>query len=461
MTSSISRQLIFWLAVPLMLLALCGALVHYFNSVAPGVISSDRRLKAAANALMAHVVIKDDQVTLDTSAGDRSRPALPPPELIRYALRTTQGRLLAGDPQLPVVQMGSETSQLLAMSQVDHRSLRTLITRFDTRAGIIIITVADVGMGTTGEPAARYSLMSTLLWDFVQLDVTLVLVWVGIQLGLRPVKRLRDEIAARSPLDLRPIVESSVPREITPVVVTLNRLFSMLRSSVQSQQQFIANTAHQLRTPLTGMQAQLDVLIGEPAAQPISGRLRTLQESVRQLTHSANQLLSLARADPAANMAAKNQPVELNAIVREVVARFIDRALQSNIDLGIEVQAASVTADPSLLDDLLSNLVDNALKYTPAGGSVTASAGMQSGRAFLAVEDTGPGIPEPERQRVRQRFYRLPNSPGHGSGLGLAIVDDIAALYGATVALSSGLHGRGTLVMVQFKDSAAPSAPRP
>ena len=446
MTSSISRQLIFWLAVPLMLLALCGALVHYFNSVAPGVISSDRRLKEAANALMARVVIKNGQVTVDSDP--RSRPPLPAPDSIKYAVRDTQGRLLAGDPQLPVVAMSSDVSQLFAMAQVDQRSLRTLITRFDTRAGVDIVTVAD--LRPTAEPAARFGFMSTLLWDFVQLDITLVLVWVGIQFGLRPVKKLRDEIAARSPLDLRPIVEASTPREIAPVVITLNRLFAMLRTSVQSQQQFIANTAHQLRTPITGMQAQLDLLTAEPAAQPIRNRLLTLQEGIRQLAHSANQLLALARADPAANVAAKNQPVDLKAIVGEVVARFFDRALQADIDLGIDAEPATVHADPSLLDDLLGNLVDNALKYTQAGGSVTASAGMRNGRAFLAVEDTGSGIPEAERQRVRQRFYRMPNSAGHGSGLGLAIVDEIAQLYGASMTIGSGTGGRGTRVMLQF-----------
>jgi two-component system, OmpR family, sensor histidine kinase TctE len=447
-TSSISRQLILWLAIPLMLLALCGALVHYFNNVVPGVISSDRRLKEAANALMAHVLINDGQVTLDTDAGGSGRPSLPPPDWIRYALRDTQGRLLAGDPQLPIVPMNSETSQLFAMSQVDHRSVRSLTTRFDTRAGVIIITLAD--LRTASEPTARYGFMSTLLWDFVQLDITLVLVWVGIQLGLRPVKRLRNEIAERSPLDLRPIVESSVPREIAPVVVTLNRLFTMLRTAVQSQQQFIANTAHQLRTPITGMQAQLDVLIGEPAAQPIRDRLLTLQEGARQLAHSANQLLSLARADPAANIAAKNQPVDLKTIVSEVIAKFFDRALRANIDLGVDAAPVSIHANPSLLDDLLSNLVDNALKYTPAGGSATASAGLQNGKPFLAVEDTGPGIPETERQRVRQRFYRMPNSPGHGSGLGLAIVDEIAHLYGASMSIEGGAKGVGTRVIVLF-----------
>jgi two-component system sensor histidine kinase TctE len=311
-----------------------------------------------------------------------------------------------------------------------------------------MLTTVDLAAGS--EPAARYGLMSTLLWDFVQLDITLVLVWFGIQLGLRPMKKLREEIARRSALDLRPIDESSVPREIAPVVVTLNRLFQMLRTSVQSQQQFIANTAHQLRTPITGMQAQLDILAAEPAAAPIKNRLATLQEAIRQLAHSANQLLTLARADPAINVASKNQAVSLKNIAEEVIAKFFDRALLGRIDLGADLQPATVVADPSLLDDMLSNLVDNALKYTPAGGTVTVTTGERGGKAFVAVEDSGPGIPESERERVKQRFYRLPNSPGHGSGLGLAIVAEVAGLYGASLIIDSGAGGAGTRASLQF-----------
>jgi two-component system, OmpR family, sensor histidine kinase TctE len=445
-SSSISRQLVFWLAVPLMLLALCGALVHYFNSVAPGVISSDRRLREAANALMARLMVEDGRVTLDSNP--RGKPPLPTSDSVLFAVRDAQGRLLLGDAQLPVVAMTDATAQVFAMAEVQRRNVRTLTTRFDTPAGVLMLSAADIRPAT--EPAARFGLMSTLLWDFVQLDVTLVLVWVGIQLGLRPMKRLQDEIGRRSALDLRPIDETSVPREIAPVVVTLNRLFLMLRTSVQSQQQFIANTAHQLRTPITGMQAQLELIVAEPAAAPIKGRLATLQEGIRQLAHSANQLLTLARADPAVNIVAKNQTVALNTIVGEVIARFFDRALQSNIDLGAEVQPVSILADPSLLDDLLSNLVDNALKYTPAGGTVTVSAGERGGKPYIAVEDTGPGIPANERERVRQRFYRLPNSPGHGSGLGLAIVDEIAHLYDATMSIGPGRNGVGTKVFLQF-----------
>ncbi len=445
-SSSISRQLVLWLAVPLMLLALCGALVHYFNNVAPSVIGSDRRLKEAANALMAHVHVKEGQVELDGKSV--TPPRLPAADSVIYAVRDTQGRLLSGDTRLPAVPMNGETSQLIAMTHVDNRNFRSLTTRFDTAGGVILITVADVRPAV--EPAARYSFMSTLLWDFVQLDITLVLVWVGIQLGLRPVRRLREEIAARSPQDLRPIDQSLVPREIAPIAVTLNRLFATLRSSVQSQQQFIANTAHQLRTPITGLQAQLDLLIAEAAATPVKSRLLTLQEGIRQLAHSANQLLTLARADPTVNIATKNQSVSLDTLVGEVVAKFYDRALRSNIDLGCDVTPVSILADPALVDDLVSNLVDNALKYTPAGGSVTASAGQRNGKVFLAVEDTGPGIPESERHRVRQRFYRLPNSPGHGSGLGLAIVEEIAQLYGASMHIGAGANNTGTLVQVTF-----------
>ena len=229
-----------------------------------------------------------------------------------------------------------------------------------------------------------------------------------------------------------------MPREIAPVVVTLNRLFLMLRTSVQSQQQFIANTAHQLRTPITGMQAQLELLAAEPAAAPIKHRLATLQEAIRQLAHSANQLLTLARADPAVNIAAKNEPSRSMPSSARWSPNSSTARLQSDIDLGAEVQPVSITGRSSLLDDLLSNLVDNALKYTPAGGTVTVSAGERDGKPFIAVEDTGRGIPQSERQRVRQRFYRLPNSPGHGSGLGPRHRRGDRAPYERTLTIDSG-----------------------
>ncbi len=439
--TSISRRLVLWLAVPLTLLALGGALVHYFNSIAPGVITGDRRLRDAAAAIIGHIKVIDDQLVLDPVPADES---------IKYAVRDAQGRLFAGDARLPTIPLASGgPNQAIGMAPINRGSVRTLTARAFTSRGPVLVNVADAVK--VNEAAARFGFMSTLLWDFVQLDLTLVLVWVGIQLGLRPVKKMRDEIADRSPLDLRPIAEASVPRELAPLAATLNRLFLLLRTSVQSQQQFIANTAHQLRTPITGMLAQLDLLAAEPAALPIKHRLVVLQEGMRQLTHTANQLLTLARADPAVNITTKNRSLDLKDIVDEVAARFFDRALQSQIDLGVETESVSLVADPSLLDDLLSNLVDNAIKYSRAGGRVTVRSGLLEGRPTLSVEDTGVGIPEAERQRVRQRFYRMPNSTGHGSGLGLAIVEEIARLYGAQLTIEVGTGGIGSEMRVQFR----------
>ena len=437
MNASISRRLVFWLAVPLSLLALCGALVHYFGNVAPQVASVDQRLRRAAGDLTQRLRI------------DRGRVAvLSADDAVEFAVRDSAGRLIAGDARLAAVPLPTHGSAEYATVPVGGRRLRALSYFVATEGGPLVITVASA-LGAAG-PAARFGFMSNLLWDFVQLDLTLVLVWVGIRLGLRPIKQLRDELAQRSALDLRPIVESSVPRELAPLAAALNRLLAMLRGGVQSQQQFIANTAHQLRTPITGMLAQLDLLVAEPAAQPIKERLTTLQDGIRQLAHSANQLLTLARADPAVNIAVKRQAVDLGAIAADIAAKYVDRAVRADLDLGAELQPVRVQADPSLLEDLINNLVDNALKYTPAGGHVTVSTGTVDGRPFLAVEDTGPGIPESERMRVRQRYYRLPNSPGHGSGLGLAIVEEIAKIHDAELRIGAGALGSGTRVSVHF-----------
>ena len=440
MNSSISRQLVLWLTVPLTLLALAGVLMHYFNNLAPQVITIDHHLKDASTALVHQ---------LGDGSGDATLLALTTEDHgIRFAIRDSTRSLIAGDARLPVAPRTDGANPLYTTTQVDQHKVRLLSQRIETSAGPRILTVATELSGS--EPAARYSFMSTLLWDFVQLDLTLVLVWAGIQVGLRPLTRLRNEIAERSPLDLRPIAESSVPREVAPLAATLNRLFALLRTTSRSQQQFIADTAHQLRTPLTGMLAQLELLMAEPASKQFEVRLSMLQAGLKQLSHSTNQLLSLARADAAVTGTVGRQSVNLRNLAGEAVARFFDRALQADIDLGAELEPAGVSADPTLLDDLISNLIDNALKYTPRGGRVTVASGQRQGRAFLSVEDNGPGIPLPDRQRVRQRYVRLPNSPGHGSGLGLAIVEDIARLYEAELSIETGSEGAGTKVSILF-----------
>jgi two-component system sensor histidine kinase TctE len=241
-----------------------------------------------------------------------------------------------------------------------------------------------------------------------------------------------------------------VPGELRPVVVSFNRVLELLHDAAAAQQRFVADAAHQMRTPVAGLLAQLELLLREPRAAGVAAELATLQRGIQHLAHSANQLLSLARAEPIAALPEDLKPIALEQLVEQLIERHLDRADQGGIDLGAEAAPAQALGDAWLLEDLLGNLIDNALKYTPSGGHVTVRSGMEGRAPYLEVEDDGPGIPEAERARVRERFYRLPGSLGMGCGLGLAIVDEIARVHGATLSIGSGPQGRGTRMRVRF-----------
>jgi two-component system, OmpR family, sensor histidine kinase TctE len=371
----------------------------------------------------------------------------PSPDVMTYSVRDAQGRLLAGSPRV-VAAPSSGTNPSFADGELGGDAVRIATYRVPTSLGAVTVNVA--------EPSARravsghFIITSTWLMDFIQVDVTLLLVWLAVHYGLKPLMAVRRQIEMRSVRELQPLEISSVPSEVRPLASTLNLLFDMLREAARSQRRFVADTAHQLRTPIAGLMAHLELLMHEPAAAPVRGRLEMLHEGMSRLSHSANQLLALARAEPSVSVAERFEGVALESLVRRVVELNVNRAMASGHDLGAELQPAEVSGNPRLLDDLLGNLVDNALDYTPAGGHITVRCGVATGRPFLEIEDDGPGIPEAERARVRQRFYRIPGTTGRGCGLGLAIVDEIARLHDAAVTLDAGARGRGTRVRVEF-----------
>jgi two-component system sensor histidine kinase TctE len=272
-----------------------------------------------------------------------------------------------------------------------------------------------------------------------------------VRRALRPLLEIKDALEGRSPRDLTPLGVTGSPDEVRPLVLSLNRLFGLVNAQAESQRRFVADAAHQLRTPLAGLQAQVEAwaLIGGDTITLRADQIRKLRDATRRTSQLATQLLALSRADASSSQSEPAQVLALKPLCEEVLEEFLDAATARGIDLGLEATEVQVRGYAWLLRELLVNLVDNAVRYTPAGGHVTLRCGMRSApnqnaeQAFLEVEDDGPGVPPQERARLLERFYRRPGTPGEGNGLGLAIADEIARVHHSQLHIGAGAMGRG------------------
>jgi two-component system sensor histidine kinase TctE len=447
---TIRRRLLLLLLPALALLMLIGGVVDYRVAVATTRDAYDRALANTAFVLAANVHVEQERLMF--SAGG-SAGALD--GSMQYAVIGPDRQLISGmqplllDAPAPVPS-GRRASYRDVQLQGQPWRIAAVIV--PTAAGAVQVIVAEPEERRAH--TQRVMLLGKLLVDFGELDLTLLLVWLAVYYGLRPLDRLTERVEQQSARQLQRFDEARVPGELRSLIVTFNRVLELLHAAAQAQQRFVADAAHQMRTPVAGLLAQLELLISEPRAAALAPQLGALQRGIQQLARSANQLLALARTEPIAALHENFKPVDLKSLTEEVVGRYIDRADHVGIDLGAETVAASVTAEAGLLEDLLENLIDNALKYTPKGGHVTVRCALDGRVTYLEVEDDGPGIPESERARVRERFYRLPGSVGIGCGLGLAIVDEIARVHGGALTIGSGTAGRGARMRVRFTAGA-------
>ena len=293
------------------------------------------------------------------------------------------------------------------------------------------------------------------LWPLVLLLPFLGLaVWVIIGRGLAPLQRVTRALDTRHPEALEPLPDTRLPQEVQPVVHALNALLQRLATALDTQKAFVADAAHELRTPLAAVQIQAQLVARAQDDASRKEALADLQEGIARATRLAEQLLALARSEPDSKTAM--QQVDLHALLDECVGAYVLLAQERGVDLGIETsESASVTGDADALRVMFSNLVDNATKYTPRGGRVDVSLKVEEGHPVVRIADSGPGIPATERDRVFDRFYRVGEGASRartdvaGSGLGLAIVRRIALQHGATVELGESQAG-GLLVSVRF-----------
>ncbi len=372
-----------------------------------------------------------------------------------YQVLGTKGELVAGDPDLPVpaeTPAGPEVrfrDDVIREEPVRVAYLWTGTPEGDTAPAQL------VQLAETLDKRSRLAteiIKGVILPQFVILPLAVLLVWMALARGIRPLAELQQRIRQRESTDLSPIEERHVPEEVAPLVGAINDLLQRLDQSIARQRHFLADAAHQLKTPLAGLRTQAELAereldTGQRDPQSMKHSLQQIALSSQRAAHMVNQLLAMARAEDT-EQSLRRQEVDLAAVTMETVRDFVPKAMDKRIDLGYEGPqgdaAAPLWGQPVLVRELVRNLVDNALQYTPAGGTVTARVTPDPfGQVVvLQVEDTGPGIAPAERDLVFRPFYRALGTNVDGSGLGLAIVQEIANAHEAEITVTDA-HPRG------------------
>jgi len=311
--------------------------------------------------------------------------------------------------------------------------------------------VVQVSQPTRARDELAASLaLRTMLPLLVLVPVLMMLSWVTVGRGLKPLNEVTSAVGRRSADDLEPLPDRSLPREVMPLVAALNRLLARLDQALSLQRSFIADAAHELRTPLTAVRLQTQIAERASSDAERTAAFAQLKSGTERAARLVEQLLALARTEPEATERAL-MAVSLGDVARQVVAAQAAIAEAKRVELGLSSDAAvNVQGDSEALRVMLGNLVDNAVRYTPSGGTVDVTVSRDGSHACVAITDTGPGIPPSARERVFDRFYRHQSGDAQGSGLGLAIVRRIAQRHGATIELADGPGGAGLKVVVRF-----------
>lgn len=453
---SLFGEILDWMLVPLLLLWPMSIAITYLVAKSIANHPFDRALDDHVIVLAQQVKEVNGKVVAQLSSSARDILRADDVDNVYFQILGPNGEFIDGDADLPVppadeekhlsgsvrfrndTMRGSEVR--IAYVYTEARSRRDQPEGENTPAALV--QVAE----TLDKRAqlANEIIKGVILPQFIILPVALALVWFALSRGLSPLAELQQRIRARRPDDLSPIESGQVPEEISPLVRSFNDMLARLSQSIEMQKRFIADAAHQMKTPLAGMRMQSELALRETDREEMHRSLEQLAKSSESATRLVNQLLALARAENQTPASKPLVPLELSELARNVVQDWVQTSFTNRIDLGFEQPGhpIMVLGNPVMLRELLSNLIDNALRYTPEGGSVTVRvrADVVEELAILEVEDTGPGIPLSERSHVFERFYRILGSNVEGSGLGLSIVREIAQQHGASVDIFNNPH---------------------
>ncbi|MBI4194165.1 MAG: sensor histidine kinase N-terminal domain-containing protein [Betaproteobacteria bacterium] len=457
--NSLRAQLLWWLVPPVLVVAMVSSFISYTVSLGFANDAYDEALFDSAKTLAEQVRFgHDGKPMLDLPRAAEEMIRSDPVDRVFYRVISTTGETVAGRSDLaapfepakptPLVRfydatVGGAPVRVCAYSLVD-----------DARSLTATILVAETLIKRSN--LSRSLLIADFLAPVVTLPIVIaVIVWFGIRRGLGPLQRLAGTLAKRGWNDLSTIGDYEVPQEVRPLTHAIDDLMQRLAAALSAQQRFIAEAAHQLRTPLAGLAAQTERALLAHDTDTVKPALMQLQLASRRVTRLVNQLLTLARAEPGNEAAREFRPLDLAVLVQRTCRDWVPEALARDIDLGYEGESGPVmvSGDEFLLAEMLNNLIDNAIRYgAKPGGRVTVRLSA-SPHVELSVEDEGPGIPQDEHARIFERFHRVAGSAPGGCGLGLAIVREIARAHGADVSVHDGAVGRGTVFKVAFARS--------
>ena len=444
---SLFGEILDWMLAPLLLLWPMSIAITYLVAKSIANQPFDDALEDRVTVLSQQIrtVAGRPVVQLPGSARDILRAD--DVDSVFFQISAPDGAHLDGDRDLPRPRAGLEERSDAVMFRNDSIhgtpiriayawvNLDPLRVRAPSAAppGLALVQVAE----TLDKRAhlANEIIKGVILPQFIILPVILALVWFALSRGLSPLAELQERIRARPQDDLSPIDPRQVPEEISPLVGSFNDMLERLAQTVEMQKRFIADAAHQMKTPLAGMRTQSELALRQVDPDEIHRSLEQLAKSSESATRLVNQLLALARAENQPHAGLAFEELDLGQLARATVQDWVQASFAHGIDLGLEPpdEPVLIAGNPLMLRELLSNLIDNALRYTPQGGSVTVRVRRDGAHALLEVEDTGPGIAPSERANVFERFYRILGSNVQGSGLGLAIVREIAQQHGAEI----------------------------
>ncbi len=455
-------QLLRWLLVPLLLIFILDISGSYFFARRLADRLYDGELMEIARELSLHVKHAGAGYTWDLEADAERTLLLDQADRIFYNVHAPDGRVLAGDAGLPLHSLPPLKASAYFEAQSNGEPVRVASLRLRPPPGSadapVVVQVAE----TLNK---RGNLAREVFFDLTLPQLLLILiaggaVWFGVRRGLAPLQRLQQAVAARSHLDLSPVSLHEAPGEVRPLLSSVNDLMARLNEVLTFQNRFIADAAHQLRTPVAGLKAHIELALRDEDPAEIKRGLAHLYTGVQRMSHLVGQLLSLARNEPNTVNKLELIPLDLNKLAFEVTMEWVPEAYKKDIDLGFDdaEKHVMIGGDALRLTELLNNLLDNAIRYSRAGGRVTVRVN-QDPTPRVSISDDGPSIPVAERQRVFERFHRLLGSHTDGSGLGLAIVREIATLHRAEISLDDDADGEGNLFTVAFPGLAvAPPA---